>query len=233
MKTATIQLPNKALHLSVPNEITEWRVDTFWGKEPETLAWINTFEPDDLFVDIGANIGLYSLYAALTRHVNVLAFEPESLNYALLNRNIHLNGLDKQVKAYALALSHETAFDTIHLSSFDAGQSCHHFKESPKNPAFHQGCFSLSVDTLIAKGFIPVPEHIKIDVDGCEHLILEGAKTTLKNPKLKSVLVELNPHLKAHASIIKLMEKHGFTSNSSPKDLGNCLFYRACSHCKE
>jgi FkbM family methyltransferase len=219
-----------------------WRVNTFWTKEPETLRWIDTFKPDDLFIDIGANIGLYSLYAAFSRGVQVIAFEPESLNYALLNRNIFLNRIDSKIKAYSLALSNELAFNAIHLSLFMEGASCHNFKEKlnfkhePLSPEFSQGCFSMSLDDLIEKQLIPVPQHIKIDVDGIEHKILEGAKQPLKNSAVQSVLVELNTHLVSHRQIIELMKENGFIysqvqANTKQKEdpfegVTNYIFFR-------
>ncbi|GAG85937.1 unnamed protein product, partial [marine sediment metagenome] len=65
----------------------KWRADWFWGKEPETLKWIESFEPHSGFADIGANIGQYSLYAAMLEHV-VVAFEPQPANFQSLLRNI-------------------------------------------------------------------------------------------------------------------------------------------------
>lgn len=201
--------------------MTAWRVDTFWEKEPDTLRWIDTFKPDDLFVDIGANIGLYSLYAAISRGVEVIAFEPESLNYALLNKNIFLNRMDRKIKAYPMALSNEIAFNAIHLSQFAEGGSCHNFKEKLDFkhevlfPEFSQGCFSLTLDFLIEQKWIPVPQHIKIDVDGIEHKILEGAKQTLKNPDVRSFLVELNTDLLPHREMIERMKENGFICSRS------------------
>ncbi len=67
----------------VPNEITNWRVKTFFTQEPETLEWINSFNDKTkiIFWDIGANIGLYSIYAT-TRHsdIEVVSFEPSTNN---------------------------------------------------------------------------------------------------------------------------------------------------------
>ena len=220
--------------------MTLWRVETFWDKEPDTLRWINTFKPDDLFIDIGANIGLYSLYAACSRGVEVIAFEPESLNYALLNKNIFLNRIGQKIKAYALALSNEMAFNAIHLSLFIEGGSCHNFKEKldfkhePLSPEFSQGCLSMTLDYLIEQRLIPVPQHIKIDVDGIEHKILEGAKQTLKNSAVQSVLVELNMNLSLHRQVIEFMKENGFLYSCSKsnqnedlfKDVVNYIFFR-------
>ena len=49
-----------------PNKITATRVNSIFSKEPETIEWIKSFENNSIFWDIGANIGLYSLYAAIT-----------------------------------------------------------------------------------------------------------------------------------------------------------------------
>lgn len=101
---ATIELSNGELRLACPNFQAWWRAATFFDKEPETLGWIQGFGPGETMLDVGANVGLYSLYAAHRGH-RVLALEPESQNFALMNENIHLNGLVSRVTAYCLALS--------------------------------------------------------------------------------------------------------------------------------
>jgi len=237
---ATIAFNGSCILVAVPNEMILWRVETFWDKEPDTLRWIETFKPDDLFIDIGANIGLYSLYAALSRGVETIAFEPESLNYALLNKNIFLNRLDRKMKAYSLALSNEMALNAIHLSLFTAGAACHNFKEKfdfkhePFVPQFSQGCFSMTLDSLIEQQLIPVPQYIKIDVDGMEHKILEGAKQTMKNAAVQSVLVELNMNLLSHRQVIEFMKENNFRCSRSQiqqsegpfKEVVNYIFFR-------
>lgn len=216
------------MSVTVTSAMTQYRVDTFWDKEPKTLLWIDTFQPGDLFLDIGANMGLYSLYAALTRGVAVLAFEPESSNYALLNKNIFLNGLDQKIQAYALALSDEIALNALHLSQVVEGAGCNSFKdkldfkEQPLQSKFSQGCFAVTLDFLTEQQFIPIPQHIKIDVDGIEHKILNGAKRTLAHPAVRSVLVELNTNLLSHLQIIPFMEELGFTYSQEQVELEQC-----------
>ncbi len=63
--TKTISHNKTYITLSTPNPICKYRVNTFSSKEPETLDWIDSFNSDDVFWDIGANIGIYSIYAAL------------------------------------------------------------------------------------------------------------------------------------------------------------------------
>lgn len=71
-----------------PSQLSRWRVESIYSKEPWTLEWIASFQPDDLLLDCGANVGMYTVWAAATRQVRVIALEPEAQNYALLNRNI-------------------------------------------------------------------------------------------------------------------------------------------------
>ena len=92
------KIPKDGGILFSPNHLIKWRVDTFYNKEPETLDWINKFINTNpiIFWDIGANIGLYSLYAAI-KHKNceVISFEPSTSNLRILSRNIYINNLKK------------------------------------------------------------------------------------------------------------------------------------------
>lgn len=226
-----------------PNPGTAWRVDTLFTKEPDTIEWIGGFRPREVFLDIGANVGMYTIWAAKTRGVTVYAFEPESQNYALLNKNIMLNKLDGKAFAYSAALSDRPAFSLLYLSQFGTGGSCHSFDEQvdhqlvSRNPVFSQGCYAITLDQLIADGAMPVPQHIKIDVDGFEHKVLSGGSETLKHPNVKSVLVEINNNLEIHRKIVNDMKVLGFTFDSKQveasirqegpfKGVGNYVFCR-------
>ena len=68
-----IEIPNKNLNLKFysPNRLNNFRINTFFTKEPETINWIDNFEEDTIFFDIGANIGLYSCYAAKKKNCKV------------------------------------------------------------------------------------------------------------------------------------------------------------------
>ncbi len=73
---------------ATPSTLTQWRVTSIYEKEPWTLEWIAGFKPGEIPPDCGANVGMYAIWAAATRKAQVYAFEPETQNYALLNRNI-------------------------------------------------------------------------------------------------------------------------------------------------
>lgn len=173
-----------------------WRFDTLYTKEPETLEWIDGFAENATLWDIGANIGMYSIYAAL-RGVNVIAFEPHFGNYFQLCANIHMNGLQDKIKAYCFALSEHMAAGTINLSSVGMGTAMSSFNcdldylGNPYRPVFRQGMMGCSIDQAVELFGMQVPEHIKIDVDGIELDIVKGARNTLGDPRLRSVSIEL------------------------------------------
>lgn len=208
------------LTYAIPNQNCLWRVSSFETKEPETVKWIASFSEDDVFVDIGANMGLYSIFAAVYAKARVFAFEPESQNYALLNQNIDANKMGARVTAWCCALSDANRIDHLYLSRFSAADSMHQFgaevddKLAPRKAAYAQGSFSYELDDLIARGAVPVPDHIKIDVDGFEHLVIAGAKATVNNPAVQSVLIEINPHLDEHKKLIDYMTSMGFQYDS-------------------
>lgn len=212
-----VKVDGQTLRFHAPNRMTQWRVESLFTKEPDTVAWLRSMQAGEVLVDVGANVGMYSVFAAMVRGVRVIAFEPESQNYALLNRNIALNQLSGTVTAYPLALSDRSGADALYLSDFSEGGSCHSFGEQvgfdlkPRASAFSQGAFSVPLDQLVSAGSVPVPDHIKLDVDGFEHKVLAGAAQTLKNPKVKSVLIELNTHLEEHRQAIQRLEAHGFS----------------------
>jgi FkbM family methyltransferase len=217
MQSISIVRDGAELQLTTVNALTTWRARTAVDKEPGTLAWIDEMSSGDVLVDIGANVGLYGLYAARFRGVRVFAFEPESQNFALLNTNIHRNKLQDAVLAYCLALSDETRFDSLYLSTFEAGAACHTFGESlrpdgaPMAAGFRQGCFATTLDALVQSGAVPVPRHIKIDVDGIEHKVIRGAAATLADRRVASVLVEINAKRDDHWAIVDFMLEQGFS----------------------
>lgn len=238
-----VSVDDKRMTFSTPNSQTAWRVDSLFKKEPDTITWLESFQKDATLYDIGANVGMYSVYAATVRAVNVLAFEPESQNFALLNKNIFANNLAGTVKAYPVALSDQVDFNSLYLSGFMAGGSCHNFGESvdfnsrPFKSEFEQGCFAIPLDTLVSDFGFPVPDYIKIDVDGLEHKVIAGAVATIEMG-VRSVLVEVNTLRQDHMELVSLMEKLGFTwsedqvqtyiRKSGPfEGTGNFIFYRS------
>ena len=159
---------------------------------------------------------MYTIYAA-KRAVRVLAFEPESQNYALINQNVCLNGVSATVKCLAIAMSDRTGVDYMYVSRFRPGESMHNLGEAQDwahqafAPSFQQGILSFSLDRFLELEPDPFPTHIKIDVDGIEAKIIEGARRTLGDRRVRSLLVEFNGALPEDRSAVSTIEQAGLT----------------------
>ena len=213
-----VEEQGKLLRYAATARTSVKRTKSLRTKEPITLSWINTFADGETLFDIGANVGVYTIYAAVMKNARVYAFEPEALNFAELNKNIYLNKLHGRVLAYCLALSDVDKVDVLHLSDFGLGISYHDFEENSWkedkqfSPDWHakkderrlQGCVGFRLDTLVSGG-LPTPAHIKIDVDGLEHRVIDGMKEVLQNPGLKTVLIEINFDSPKNLAIIEKM----------------------------
>jgi FkbM family methyltransferase len=166
-------------------------------REPETIAWIDGFGLPARFWDVGANIGLYALYAGLRPEIEVLAFEPAAANYQALCRNIALNRQGGRVRAYCLALGDRTALASLNLTATNPGSVYHAFDSTedclgrPLDIVESQGMIGFSIDDFRRAFGMPPPNYLKIDVDSTEERILAGAAATLRDPQLRSVLIEL------------------------------------------
>ena len=120
-QTRRINLQGLEMCFSVPNELNHFRATTFSTKEPETLEWIDGLPEGCVLWDIGANVGLYTVYATLRRNCHVVAFEPSVFNLELLTRNLHLNGLHQQVTLLPLALSDKMGSNLLRMTSTEWG----------------------------------------------------------------------------------------------------------------
>jgi FkbM family methyltransferase len=212
----TVSLPNgKKLNFASPNSLIKYRINTFFSKEPQTLDWINSMTAGEVLLDIGANIGLYSIYAGV-KGVKVYSFEPDSLNFAILNKNIFLNKLSKTVTAYNVALSANNTLDKIYISQFISGASFHQIDKTLKKTDSHeQGVAILSLDSAVKQLEINV-DHLKIDVDGNEKNILLGSHELFSGSKLKSILIEIeNINSSASNQLVKMLNDYGFSSTET------------------
>lgn len=208
-----IKIEDKVLKFSVPNQMADYRAQTLLSKEPETISWLNEMGPESVLYDIGANVGVYSLYAAFLRSVSVFSFEPESANGALLNRNIRLNRLHDKISALPFALSDRLSLSELALGMQMAGGSQHvldHVVSQPGADFGKQTTVSCPLDWLVEILSLPYPTDIKIDVDGAEKLVVGGAKETLLHPSLRSVLIEIDTRIAGYDGILQSFKNAGF-----------------------
>ena len=214
--SAEIEHGGARMRFATPSAFALWRVQSIHTKEPWTLEWIARFTPGETLLDCGANVGMYTIWAAVTREARVYAFEPEAQNFALLNRNIQLNNVAGRVRAYCAGLSDQSGLSLLHISDMRAGGSNHSmgealdFQHQPLATAFEQGSIACALDDLVAAGSLPVPAHIKIDVDGFEPRVIAGARRTLADPAVRSLLVETNQNLDDHMAMVRELQALGF-----------------------
>jgi hypothetical protein len=107
-----------------PNAVCTWRAESFSTKEPETLEWIEQYGGDGAFFDVGANVGLYSLYYAQLHSDQVYAFEPSVFNLGILAKNIHVNSMSNQVNIVPIPLSSKDQLAALRLGAPDEGGQC-------------------------------------------------------------------------------------------------------------
>ena len=212
---------NQNIHFFVPNQMTEWRVDTFFSKEPETLDWIDKFNLKEkiIFWDVGANIGLYSLYAGIKhKNIDIVSFETSSSNLRVLSRNISLNKLQDKIKIFQIALTNkENKFLYMREPNFIEGGALNSFGETfdfegkDFTSKMSYKIFGTTINYLLKNNILKIPNYIKIDVDGIEHLILEGGSHFLNNSKIKSISVEINENFKdQYKNTMKIMKENNF-----------------------
>ena len=192
------EINSKYLYFHIPNWLAFYRAKTLLTKEPETIAWLNKIKTNSVIYDIGANVGVYSIYAAAMRDCRVMSFEPSFLNLELLFRNIQTNNLQDKITIVPLSLSNKSQIENFYMQEGDNiwggahnssgsnksqdGTDMQKFKTSSQ--------IALSLDDLVNIFNLPTPSHIKIDVDGLEDRVLQGGLNTFGNTK--SILIEID-----------------------------------------
>lgn len=206
------------LKFFAPSPLLQDRAANLLGKEPDMIQWLDGIPQDAVLWDVGANVGVFSLYAAFCRKARVLAFEPSAANFHVLARNIQLNHLNERVTCYCIALSGTTELGILNLSSPAMGTAMSQFGKPGEmsrywtgGDAAAHGMIGFTMDEFIKRFDPPFPTHLKMDVDGLEWPILQGAANTLRDPRLRAAMIELS--LTDHAErarAMTLMEDSGF-----------------------
>ena len=198
-----------------PSKLTRFRASSLLSKEPETLQWIEGFAEGSVLWDVGANVGLYSIFAARIRGCKVVAFEPSIFNLECLGRNLVLNEVADRVIVCPLPLHLKTGVDALKYTSTELGGALSTYGESfgfdgrPIDSEFSIKTLGIKLDEVGAVFPIPLPDYIKLDVDGIEHLILKGGNSLLSRPK--GILVEVNDAFSLQAEqVSNLLTAAGF-----------------------
>jgi|GEM_PF-3701925 len=182
----------------------------FFALEPGMIRWIAGFDANDVFLDVGANIGKYSVIAAVMRHCRTYALEPFSANFEQLESHIELNGIGDRVVAMQAALSDRTGEGDLSFSKHVAGAADQVFDES-RDDANSERVPGYRLDDLVADGTVDFPTHVKIDVDGTEHRVIAGMEGVLDDRRLKSIRLEIRLRDPRNAEALQRIRDAGFS----------------------
>ena len=193
------------------------------GFEPMTLReYGRLVSPGDIVLDIGANIGAHTLPLAhlVGPSGTVVAFEPTDYAFAKLQRNLELNPpLQPRVttvQALLVATASEPKPEGIPSSwSLEApadGEDIHPVHKGKYNTL--QGALSIQLDQWVADHALPRLDFVKIDVDGFEIDVLEGAQQTLQRFR-PQIMMEFAPYVfqergRSFADLINLLQQSGY-----------------------
>lgn len=178
--------------------------------------------PESTVIDIGANIGVYALYASQRRGTHVYAYEPMSDNFTLLKENIEINGLSSKVIPFQLAISGARERRTLYLGT----SPMHSFlpdKEAPFHANFsdhlkHLNQKSVEVECISLKDVfdtnnIQCCDILKIDCEGGEYDILYNLPEEYFS-RIRDIRLEYHNHLNnvknIGSSLIEFLQTKGF-----------------------
>ena len=209
--------------------------------EFEEMAFVVHFlRPDDLFVDIGANVGAYTLLAAGVAGAKAIAFEPSPSTFGYLQQNVRLNGIESRVRALNLAAGSKEG--VLELTE-GLGTENYVVRSNDRVPKTQVKVATL--DRVIGSD---QPALIKIDVEGFETEALAGAGATLANPHLQGMIIErarngdrygfdeagLHERIRAMSFTPCAYVPASRSLQSIPKDaLGNIIYVRDLEFCRK
>lgn len=143
---------------------------------------LHLLRPGDLFCDVGANAGAYTVLAARAVGSSVIAMEPVPKTFDVLMQNVHLNGISERVEARRIGVGREAA--SLQFTTTLLGAN-HVVSQAAENTVDAE---VLPLDSILGDR---VPLMIKIDVEGFESEVLAGASRTLRSSGRKAVLIEM------------------------------------------
>lgn len=183
------------------------RVKNFGNEAAFTQILLENLRPDDIFFDIGACVGVVTLFAA-KRAAQVFAFEADPFYASRLQNNIEINQLTN-IQVLPWAVSDK---DSV-LRFYTSGQAGDH---SPSLAPLAYTNFvevqGRAIDPAIQAGELPTPTAVKIDIEGAEYAALCGMKTLLNSEHAPRIIfIEIHPDFlpKFGASIKNIMDALG------------------------
>lgn len=172
---------------------------------------LHVLRAEDLFIDVGANAGSYTILASKVAGARTHAFEPDPSGYGRLLENVRLNGLETRVVCHNIGIG-----GTLQRTPFVSGLDVTSHVLAPHERMDETIAVNLTtLDTVLAG---KSPTMLKIDVEGYETPVIEGALETLGRRSLHAAIIELNGagdrYGYSETRIIETMFDHGFRSYS-------------------
>ena len=181
----------------------------------DSIFLMQLLKDGDFFLDIGANVGHYTLLSGVYSNCKVVAIEPIPATFERLVNNVKLNQWSYTPELLNIGLSNESGELVFTNQQFTTN----------KVSTSGQG-IKVKVKTLDELCEHKTPDFIKIDVEGYEWFVLNGGLKTLSNDTLKLILIELNESGKnfniQDDQIVKLLKDNGFLPYVY--DLDQCTF---------
>lgn len=144
---------------------------------------LHLLQPEDMFFDIGANVGSYTILASAVKKARAVAIEPIPETYVHLVNNLKVNHTENLVKPLNIGLGGK---EGALFFTCDQDTTNHVLKIKK------EGAIEVPIKTLDQIAANQCPHLMKIDVEGFEYEVLRGGKQTLENPCLKAIIIELN-----------------------------------------
>lgn len=185
-----------------------------WGEKQILELLICALRSGDIIYDVGANFGLYTvlLAKAVGEQGQVIAFEPDSRSYERLQENLKLNGV-RNIRSFPKALGDQNGEAKLYLEEERTCLSSLLVRPGTRE-INHQLVEVVEGDRLREEQSLPVPQVVKIDVEGSEYAVIQGLRHTLADPVCELVCCEIHPHLLPAevkpAQVLALLKSLGF-----------------------
>ena len=212
-ETYTVEIGGANAEFLIPtqNEFSDLRQIE---ERPILEDLLDEIRPDDVFYDIGANIGLYSCLVADIVTEPVIAFEPHPANADRMEQNVELN--DADVSLFRCALADADGEAELSITLDKVGSAGHSLVSDPNTSIGSVTITKRHGDDLIAEEGVPQPTVLKIDVEGAEFEVLKGLESTLSRTECRVVYCEthadrLESEGHSVAAVREILEEHGFS----------------------
>lgn len=209
---------------NLEDELSVWRYKSFYTKEPETIKWLEyiaKYKTSPNLIDVGSNIGLYSLYLlSLSSNTKIISIEPFEKNSIHQKQLLNLNGFLSRVELITHPVSNQKGFMYEKVNDLRPAGSGYKLSKIGEEPNGSKLVFVETLDSILKNR--DETFNLKIDVDGEDFEVLQGANISLRNGLIDSILIEaselLHKKIELYLEAFKLIYDHRFNNLVSHSD---------------